>query len=89
MRTIFVAFREHDNALSRQMPPTPVGFFEHQADAKQAALGLGEWGVGDGPVREAKLYASYDEYVADEQGQLRAKALAKLTTEELRVLGLL
>lgn len=43
-------------------PMITVGFFTNRFDAERAVKGQGVMGVGDGKVKEATVYGSYDEW---------------------------
>ncbi len=66
-----------------------IGTFTKKADAEKAAAGRGTMGHGDGAIQDGPvLYESYKEYQEKNPGAVRKKALAKLTPEEKKVLGL-
>ena len=66
-----------------------IGTFTSEADAKKAAAGRGVMGHGDGTVQEGPIvYESFKEFVKKNPAALRERALAKLTKEERRLLGL-
>lgn len=69
----------------------PIAHFIHESDARRAAKGRGVMGT-DADVRmvdvDIRVYESFREFELEFERDVRAKALAKLTPEERRALGL-
>jgi len=87
MKTIYAALRNADDIEGRG-PMVAIGYFIRKEDAVHAAKGRGVMGVGDGEVEEIKVFETRTEWDALSEDGLRKSALAKLTYEEKRVLGL-
>ena len=72
-------------------PPRHIGYFTHEADARQVVKGEGAMG-STGYVKRMDLrievYESLAEFEAGRQRSIREQALAKLTKEERKALGL-
>lgn len=68
-----------------------LGYFTDQYVAQKIGKGAG-WYGSDGTVKattlDIKIYESEEEYLEDKKENKREKALAKLTNEEKRLLGL-
>lgn len=68
-----------------------IGHFIRQTDAENAVKGKGCWG-SDGQVRQVnvdwKIFEDYGEYLSVDTNRLRKQALQKLTTAEIKALGL-
>jgi hypothetical protein len=69
-------------------PMVIIAAFQSEFDAKKASKGWGVMGVGDGKVESLRVYNSFSDYVDDAHKELKERALAKLSFEERRVLGL-
>ncbi len=65
-----------------------IAAFSSKADATRAARGWGVMGVGDGDVKTLEVFSTFDEYGNEQDEKVRRQALAKLTPEEQRSLGL-
>lgn len=66
-----------------------VGYFFSNEDAIRAVKGLGVMGHGDGAVAMiGQLYDDFADYQQNNPEAARKRALAKLTIEERRLLGL-
>lgn len=65
-----------------------IATFATEDAAKQAAHGWGVMGYGDGDVVPITVYDSFEEYANKDKESVRQTALAKLTRNERRALGL-
>lgn len=65
-----------------------IALFARGPDAAQAVVGRGVMGTASGAgVREVKLYCSFEDYENERLDEVRQRALAKLSSEELAALG--
>lgn len=87
MKILYAAMKCSDLTEGRG-PMITIGTFWNKYDAAEAARGWGVMGVGDGEVREIKVYDSWTEFKKLELEDVRQKALSKLTDEERMVLGI-
>jgi hypothetical protein len=66
-----------------------IAYFTHKEDAEIIARGKGCMGVGNGETTPPLVvYTSLTDYCDSNPDALKAKALAKLTEEEKKILGL-
>lgn len=61
--------------------------FTNRTDAEAVAKGRG-WYGGDGTVVPIEIFDSRNDFVADDENKRKAAALAKLTDEDRRLLGI-
>ena len=87
VKIVYAAMKCSDLTEGRG-PMITIGTFWNKYDAAEAARGWGVMGVGDGEVREIKVYDSWTEFKKLELEDVRQKALSKLTDEERMVLGI-
>jgi hypothetical protein len=90
MRTVFVVHRVPDQDWSSSTGDVLIGLFDEQADAVQAARGQGSWGVSDGPITEATVFSSleeYQNYVTSIRQKEAEVGSANLTTFERAVIS--
>lgn len=66
----------------------PIAYFLREVDARQAAQGQGPMGRSDGNVKPILVFKTHESYLRESNGELRRKALEKLTHEECLLLGL-
>lgn len=90
MKTIYLAGYNSDTTEGRG-PTVYVAAFASREDAEAACLDLpGVFGTKNTTKpKEMVMYNSYEEWAEKHhEAELRRKALAKLTDEEMRALGL-
>lgn len=87
MKIIYVA-RENADSTEGRGPMVPIAHFLKKEDAELAARGRGVMGYGDGDVKVIPVFESIKDWKDNKKEELRQQALAKLTTEEKRALGL-
>lgn len=82
MKTIHL-FEVGESGIDGRAPYNVIAFFEKEADALKLKTPWTE-------VRstELRIYTSHQDYQDNNPDALRAKALAKLTPEDMKVLGL-
>lgn len=78
----------NSDAIEGRGRPVLDSRWRHEADAIEAARSLGPMGASDGKVRSAPVFATSYERDEWEQGEVKRRALAKLTSEERQALGL-
>ena len=90
MRNVFEAYTNSDLTEGRGQHVS-IGHFVHESDAKRATLGRGVMGT-DADVRTVDLhvcvYDTFAEFEKEQHQSTRDRALAKLSLEERRALGL-
>lgn len=87
MQTVWAAKKNADLTEGRG-PMVIIALFSDEVSARSAARGWGVMGVGDGEVTPMFVYNTYREYVEEKDNEIRNRALAKLSEEEKRTLGL-
>lgn len=85
--SVFWAAVANTDKTEGRGPEEVLGYFEQEADAKQAVKGQGVMG-GDGAARRVIVYASFEAYADVKLSLARKRALEKLTLEERLALGL-
>lgn len=90
MEQVKTAYRASKNAdqTEGRGPMVTIAIFTNRADAIQAASGKGVMGVGNGDVEQINIYDSFHEYEMAVSEKVRERAMAKLTFEEKKALGL-
>lgn len=93
MKDVFVyGVYVNGDSVEGRGPMIRIAYFDNHQEAVECAKGKGVMGVGDGDVRHEHLviYETFKEFeLCDKEVQTKKQALAKLTDEEKRVLGLL
>lgn len=84
MKIVYEAFDEGTDGMNR----TSIGLFLDKQSAVRAAKGRGAMGCGDGGISERELFDSYNDFISNNRSAKLAAALAKLTDEDRKLLGL-
>jgi hypothetical protein len=89
MQTIYIVFENADKTEGRG-PMVPVACFLNQKHAKKVANMNEPYGHSGQfcEVREFPLCSNVDDYIDAREEKVRRTALAKLTEEEKKLLGL-
>lgn len=92
MKTVsYEAFHAYDPGDGPLYTGGTIGYFSKEEDAKEVAKGRGAWG-GDAIVEhvkmKVKIFDSMKEFEDDKVKSKRKKALAKLSEEDRKLLGL-
>jgi hypothetical protein len=68
--------------------PQRIAFIARKEDALKMAKGRGPMGCSDSNIIEHTVYSNLDDYNKNSPEALRKSALAKLTQEEKKALGI-
>ena len=84
MRILYIACHEGTDGRDGGV----IAYFLDKTAAQNAIKGAGPSGGGDGHIREEFVYDSLLDYNDNKPEAVRKRALAKLSPEEIKVLGI-